>query len=912
VESLQDTLRFSFIGYRTEEIPINGRTNIDVTLESEAIIGEDIVVVGYGTQRREEITSSISSVNSDDFTDASATDAADLIRGKIPGLIVSNTSGDPRSGTEISLRGTTTLEASSDPLVLVDGVPGNLNTVAPENIKSIDVLKDGSAAAIYGSRGSNGVILITTDKYSGQDGTSISYDGYVNYQTIARKPDPLNADEYRQHLGEGSGMNDYGYSTDWMDEVLRNPVSHTHNLNISGGDTRTNYSASLNYLNNQGIFLRTESEEVVGRVNVSHSMFEGDLVADVNMISKLGDSFSGFDNETWLHTISRNPTDRIRNDEGNWQERVRSFYSNPLGLIHETDGREKERDLRIYGTVTWSPIQNLSLKVLGSSSNISQLNGYSESHNHVSTAKTGLNGYASRSSSLRTDQLLEFTGNYQQSIDQHNFSVLGGYSYQEVVNEGFSGNNQDFPNDIYSYYDLEMGDGINIGRAGLSGYFEDYKLIGIFSRMNYDWDNRLILMGSVRYEGNSKFGSDHKWGIFPALSLGWRISEESFLEDIDFISDLKVRAGFGVTGIAPTAPYQSLTSYQYSDRVFINGNFEQTLVPARNANPDLRWERKEEINIGLDFSLINNRLSGSLDLYQRDTKDMLWNYDVPVPPYLYDSILANVGQIRNEGIEASILYEFIQQQDINWTASMNYSTNKNKLVTLSNETFETTNDYFDAGDTGSPIQLPTHRVQIGGPIGNFYGYESVDIDENGEWIVLDENGDRVLISQTNEGDRRYIGNGIPDHYLSLNNQFRYENFDLNINIRGAFGHQILNKQRLFYENPSADEGNFLNSAFDPVYGKQVLDYDLSYTSFYIEDGDYIKIDDVTLGYTFDVSTLNLISNARLYVSGRNLFTFTGYSGIDPEVSSSGIDPGIDPRAKYPTTRTFTLGVNLAF
>jgi TonB-linked SusC/RagA family outer membrane protein len=455
----------------------------------------------------------------------------------------------------------------------------------------------------------------------------------------------------------------------------------------------------------------------------------------------------------------------------------------------------------------------------------------------------------------------------------------------------------------------------------MGSYKQSEKLIGFFSRLNYTYDNKYILMASVRYEGNSKFGKDYKWGTFPAISAGWRISEEAFMDDVDFVTDFKIRGGFGVTGIAPSGPYQSLPSLNYGARVFNNGEWVQTISPARNANPNLRWERKEEINLGLDFALFNDRLSGNLDVYRRDTKDMLWDYDVPVPPNVFGEITANVGQMRNEGIEVGLEYQVAQGSDFSYITSVTGSTNRNKLVSLSNELYETSNDFFDTGGTGPPIQLNTHRVRIGGPIGNFFGFKSVDVSDDGRWLIErrieDEDGnvvgtEEILQTEANLDDRQVLGNGIPDYYAGWSHSVRYKNLDLNVTMRGAFGHQILNFQRMYYENPTLTPENVLKSAFEPVFGKRRLNTGLAYVSYYVEDGDYWKLDNATLGYTFNVADLRFLQNARIYVSGSNLLTITGYKGIDPEVDTGGLSPGNDSRDKFPTTRTFTLGVNLTF
>jgi TonB-linked SusC/RagA family outer membrane protein len=529
-----------------------------------------------------------------------------------------------------------------------------------------------------------------------------------------------------------------------------------------------------------------------------------------------------------------------------------------------------------------------------------------------------MQGTASRSTDASIDHILELTGTFNNEFGRSHVTLLGGYSYQDFEDEGFGANNTNFPTDLFGYNSLGSGSWLTEGKAGMNSGKYGHKLIGFFSRFNYDWDNRYLLMASLRYEGDSRFGANHKWGYFPAISAGWQIGNESFMKNVTWIDQLKLRAGYGVTGIAPRDPYQSLTSYAYGSKFLYNGEWVQGLSPSRNPNPDLKWERKGEVDIGADFAMFDSRLSGSLDVYRRETKDMLYNYDVPVPPYLYGSILANVGEMRNEGLEASLSYDVIRRPDLHWTTSANWSTNRNKLVKLSNAAYRT-DDSFYPGYTGEPVQLSTHRVDVGGPIGNFFGYESVDIDDNGVWVVLDSVGNRISIADAKEKDKRVIGNGLPKLYVAWNNSVRYKSFDLNVNMRGAFGFQILNFQRMFYENPSVTQYNMLRSALDKVYGKHILAYPLSYVSYYVEDGDYWKVDNITLGYTLSPQLLgpvsNVVTGARIYLSGSNLFTLTGYKGMDPEVSVFGLDglsPGNDQRDTYPTTRMFTAGVSLTF
>jgi len=926
------TIQTSIIGYADQELSVTvtagSPTVLDIQLQTGAVALSEIVVVGYGTQRREQVTGAVASVSSAQFNKGPARDAAALVAGKIPGLVVTTPSGDPRRGSQIRLRGTTTIQGPTNPLILVDGVPGDLETVPAEDIEAISVLKDGSAAAVYGSRASNGVILITTKQHAGGNPT-LRYDGYVSQSTIYKSPDFLTSADYQRLVAEGfqtpsgESFTDLGFATDWQSVMLREPVSHRHNLTLTGGATNTNYTASLNYEDTQGIFNRSDNQEVTARANIRHSMFDGRLEAEANFLSRTEKNFNGpnFD-YVWRQALIRNPTDRVRDEAGNWQEREGYFYVNPAVLVDEQNGEEEERTQRLHGSLTLRPIDRLRFSVLGGTTRLNELSGWATTFQHSNNTILNNGGAASRSTGSEVDRVLEITGTFADQVGDHNVTLLGGYGYQDFLDEGFSASNTRFPTDLFGWNALESGTGLVDGEpgTGINSGKSDYKLIGFFGRLNYDWKNRYLLMGSVRYEGNSRFGTDHKWGLFPAISAGWRISEESFMDGVGFIDDLRLRVGYGVTGIAPNNSYLSLTSYSYGARILYNGEWVQGLGPARSPNPDLRWEEKQEINVGLNFSMLGSRLNGTFDVYRRETKDMLYNYSVPVPPFLTSNFLANVGTMRNNGIEAELSYDVINRPGLRWTTSANWSRNTNELVTLSDEAFQE-DECFTTGGTGEPIQQSTHQVCIRQPIGNFYGYKSVDIADDGSWIVENKDGEPISIRDVTAEDRQVLGNGLPKHYFAWNNYAQVGNFDLNVNMRGAADFQILNYMRMYYENPTIIQYNMLRSALDPVYGKRPVNYDLAYVSYYIEDGDYIKLDNVTLGYTFGPGSLgrlsNVLSNARIYVAGRNLLSITGYKGMDPEVPLTGpgnsiLTPGQEHRDTYPTTRMFTMGLTFTF
>lgn len=901
----------SYVGYVTLSLPVKGTNSLSVKLNKDINSLDEVVVVGYGTQKKGDLTSAVASVKQESFVKGFVRDAAQLIQGKVAGLSVSTSSGSPTAGTQIQLRGITTLNASTAPLVLIDGVPGNLNSVSPEDIESIDVLKDGSAAAIYGTRGTNGVILITTRKIQGGGKSVVEYNTYASIQTIARRPRFLNAEEFRQFSKDGYPFIDYGLNTDWFKEISRpTPFSQTHNLTFQGGNRQTSYTANINYRNWEGMFLKSVNRQLTLRADVNHSMLEGKVKVNLNVISRQRNDDGGFNSYVYRQSVIRNPTDSVYDYQGNWKERNIYFYDNPLGYIMETLARNESQETRLSASVTANIARGLNAKLLVANVKSESLSGFSETKKHVSTTKNGRNGNASRSTSASEDNLLEFTLDYTKSFGKHRLVALAGYSYQDAQDEDFSVSNWDFPTDEYSYNRLQAGNALGRGEASMSSFQSSSKLIGFFGRINYNFSDKYLLSASVRREGSSKFGANHKWGTFPAISAAWRVKNESFLRDVKFIHDLKVRAGFGVTGIAPGSSYLSQTSLNYGTRFLDNGVWIQSLSPVRNPNPDLRWEKKEEVNFGIDLSILKGRLSTTIDIYKRTTRDMLYNYSVPVPPYLFNSILANVGVMENKGVEVLINYNAIQKKDFSWETSVNFSTNSNKLVSLSNNQFRTTANFFTAGGTGEPVQDYTHRVDIGGPIGNFHGYRSVDIDANGLWIIEGADGKPKPYSQARQEDKKILGNGLPKYYAGWNNTVRYKNWDLSVLMRGAFGFQILNFQRMFYENSQPQilgNYNVLLSAFDKVYGKTRLTNSQAYVSYYVENGDYWKIDNITLGYNVNLKSNKYVKSLRIYASGLNMFTITGYKGIDPEVNRSGLAPGNDERDKYPTTRTFTLG-----
>lgn len=919
----KDILEVSYIGFITQTVTVGSKTALSLVLREDVVGMEEVVVIGYGTIKTADVTSAVVSVKPENFTQGSVRDVGQLIQGKVAGLIINTTSGNPSDNSSIRLRGNTTLNGTStSPLILIDGIPGDLNTVSPEDIESVDVLKDGSAAAIYGTRGTNGVIIITTKRADGDIRSRVDYSGYISTQKIRKKTEMLNADDYHRLISEGviGKSHDYGGNTDWFEEVSRTPLIHNHDLTIRGGSQKTNYLVSINYNNSEGIFKKSFRERFSVRGDMNHSMFGGKLLLNLGIVSR-NDKSSSFNGDIFKHINQSHPTVPVKNADGEWYEVTIQGVENPVSRIMEQDNERHSQYTRINGRITLKPIEGLNLQALVSYSKYNMQGGSYETSRHISTIRDGRNGVANLNADQNIDRLVNLTAEYKKSFKDHIFTLLAGYSYEDSDRRNQSMNNSDFATDIFGQFNIGLGEAGKKGTTfwGMSSGRDRTNLIGLFGRLNYNYKNRYLLMASVRREGASQlFGTKDPWGTFPAVSVGWRLKEEPFLKDASFINDLKLRAGYGVTGTQPNSSFLGVATLKYSGATFTNGQWIQTLVPGRNPNPNLRWEEKHETNVGIDFAFLRGRLSGSVDYYVRKIDGLLYDYTVPVPPNLVNTTRANVGEMKNEGIEILLRAIPVKTKDFEWNTDMTFSTNKNKLVTLSNDLYKPQNSYITSGDAQIPIYGPTHRLDVGGAIGNFWGYKVIDIDSDGKWIYESpETGKAVAYDDFAKVDenKMIIGNGLPKFYLSWNNSIRYKNFDFAVTMRGAFGYEILNFERMYYENTKTHQlYNRLKTAYDPIFGKAVLnnDLDLEYNSYYIEKGVHWKIDNITLGYTFNTKNWKYIDRLRIYASTLNTFVFTKYKGTDPEVSSTGLAPGNDLPNKYPTVRTFTFGLNISF
>ena len=684
-----DVLVVSYVGYVKQEITVGAERNLSIVLKEDSQILDEIVVVGYGTQRKEELTSAVTSVKSDKFVQASSVDAASLIRGKVAGLTVVQADGNPLSTSQIMLRGVTTLKSSSTPLVIIDGVEGKINDVSPNDIEQIDVLKDGSAAAIYGTRGTNGVIIITTKRAQGESLT-IDINSYISTQTISRQLDILTADEYAELAKQGStGALDFGSRTDWVKEISQTPFNKTFSINLKGSSKNTSYIASLDYTSNEGIIKKSMVDVLYPRINVVHRMWDNLLKIEAQISGyqrSYGFPYSDWYENPYYNALHYNPTHSIKNEDGTWNDNGSApTRLNPVALLEESKGDNKDTNIKMYGKATLNPIEGLNINWLLSREIDNFFGATYETQRHKSTTMYNLNGNATQTSSRTQNDMMEVTAHYANKFNNHTIDGLVGYSWNDYNYRYSSMNNYDFPSDDYTYNNMGMGTALKDGKASMSSSQNSSRLIGWFARLNYNYANKYFLSASIRHEGSSKFGANHKWGNFPAVSVGWNIAKENFMKNVNFIDNLKLRTGYGITGTIPRDSYMSLTRLDLGGYAYYKGQWITQLKASGNANPDLRWEKKKEFNLGLDYGLFNDRIFGSIDYYNRTTDDLIWDYQVPVPPYYSNNITANAGSIRNSGLEVSISAIPIQTNDFIWNTNLNFSTNKSKLISLSND-----------------------------------------------------------------------------------------------------------------------------------------------------------------------------------------------------------------------------------
>ncbi len=915
-------LKLSYIGFTSKTIKASGNSQIVLDEDNTAL--NEVVVVGYGTMRRKDVTSSITTVKAEDLNQGVFTDPGQMLQGKVPGLVVSSTA-DPNGSPTITLRGASTLRTGAmSPYYVVDGIPGvDISIVSPEDIESIDVLRDATATAIYGSKAANGVIIITTKK-GAEEKTNVSYNGYVAFDNILKKYDVCTADDLRQYAKDNNiTLKDGGANMDWQDEVLRTGISHNHNVNISGGNGSTNYMISADLRKREGVIKMTGFDRFNVRSLVSTKTLKDHLTVSLGANMMYGKHFgvpSGNEGASVLDAMNYySPTNAIKNADGTWTVGSGSKNYNPLALMEENKSETVWKRNQFVGKTALELWKGFVWSVNYSWSNYQSTYSAYNTRNSQLEGIGNKNGQATRNTYFGREQTFETYLNYNFTAGKNKVDLMAGYSWEEKKNnDGFGLSVEGYYNDDLGWYNMSYAQTIlGVQNSVQSGYLEKVRNISFYGRVNYSFDSRYMLQATIRRDGSSVFGKNNRWGTFPSVSAAWNITEEKFMQNQHIFDNLKLRAGYGISGNAMGFDvYSSYNTYGASGTFVYDGKTYRTYGATKNANPDLKWESTGMLNIGLDFAFLKGRLNGTVEVYHKKTKDLIWSYPVSTTQYIYGMMDANVGEMTNKGIEFTLNAVPVRTKNFMWSTTLNLSHNKNTVDKMQNETFHTTN--LTQGDpmvAGVSADGWTQRIMEGEPIGTFYTYQYAGIvNGRSEYYVLDENGNRTGETTNNPSlkDRSITGCAQPKLNAGWNNTLTYKNWSLNVFITGVFGNDVYNSARAHYTAAQmfSDGKNvlkeFLSNPVGDASGSLPSDR-------YIEKGSYVRLQTLSLSYTFRNCFNDWIQDLTLYGTANNLFTITGYKGLDPEVNMGGIDPGIDYRwSRYPHTRTFMVGVKINF
>lgn len=922
--SVPDTVKalsFSFVGYTTMVVEITGAV-LNIRLAPGQQLTE-VVVVGYGTQKTREVTSAVTSVKSEDFNRGNISDPIQLIQGKVAGLSIAKPGNDPNQDFTIRLRGLSTFGSNTEPLIVIDGIPGaNMKSIDPADIVSIDVLKDASAAAIYGTRGASGVILITTKKgeYSPDGkGFNVEFGTSLTYESLARKVSVLSADQYLDLNDYDSNYN-FGNKTDWFDEITDPSLSQAYNLAINGADKNSNYRVAVNYRNVDGVVMGTGFNQLNGRLNFTQKALNNKLVFDINLSSTIRNEQYA-PSEALQYAVRFNPTAPVHDTSdfsqewGGYFQRTAFYFYNPKAIIEQSTLDGKKYNIQGGMKATYEIIKGLKVSAFYTLIKNNDLYGtYWSKYAWWNPYDPGShNGFAKMETKDYFNDVLELTGSYEKTINKFSFTLLGGYSYQEAVSESFWAYGEGFITDDFSYNNLGSASGNISNSQAMDSYKEKQILIGFYGRATGNYDNKLFLTMNFRRDGSNMFGENKKWGNFPGFSAGVDIAK---FVSIPYVDRLKIRGGYGVTGNLPSGPYRSQLLYNASsDNFFYEGGYIQSYTPVRNDNPDLQWETKQDIGVGLDFALMDYRISGSIDYYKSISSDLMLEYDVPVPPNTAPRMWMNVGELENSGFEFAISYQTLPSRAFLWTTDLNFAKFfETKLVKISNPiTGSGSTLYF--GELGDPylIGRTSILVEEGSPIGQIIAPIYMYTDTSGTMYFKDIDGDSTFNAQK---DFQVVGNGLPDFQLGWGNTFSYKGFSLNFFLRAVVGHSLVNVNNAKFGVPVVLG---IQSGMEQILDFQDANNGPEYSNVHVEKANFLRLDNWSFGYNFKIRENDYLQSLKLYLSGQNLFTITNYSGVDPEVryvdskdNDNPMAPGIDRQNTYFSTRTFTLGVTVVF
>jgi TonB-dependent starch-binding outer membrane protein SusC len=955
VSPTEGTLVFSFIGMKNIEVPVGGRTTIDVVMETDVAQLDEVVVVGYGTQKKTDVTGSVASVSSKEIKSTPITGLAQAMQGRAAGVQVSQVSSAPGGGVSVRIRGGNSLRGNNEPLYVIDGFPilaENGPTINPNDIESIDILKDASATAIYGSRGANGVVIITTKR--GKAGkTNLSFESYYGVQTVRKKLDLLDATQLAELINEGIANTNadnigkpgfpkapaftaeqiaaLGKGTNWQDEIFRSAPQQNYQLSVSGGDDKNQFMISGNYFKQDGIVLNSNYERGSIRLNLDRKLSKRFKFSNSLNFTRTSGNAVNTDNDGGANAgvvygaLNFSPTVPVFADDGSYtiDNRLGAIkISNPVALAELTTNKSTTN--RFLGNISgdWDIIEGLTLRVLLGANILNTKNA--QYVPRTVYAGAGAGGTSAITSTESTNWLNENTLTYQKSFnDVHKITALLGYTVQHFYSEDYRASAQNFPNDIVDYNNLGYAQQVNPSSSGSN----EWGLRSYIARVNYDYDERYLVTLTTRVDGSSRFGAGNKNAVFPSGSVAWRISKENFMSEVRPVSDLKIRVGVGVTGNQEIPTFSSLAALGTANYNFGN-NLSVGYAPTRIANPDLKWEPTAQTNIGIDVGLFTNRIVITADYYNKKTSDLL--YDVPLPTSTgYSTSLQNVGQIGNHGFEFSLSTVNIDRA-FKWNTNFNISTNRNEILDLGAVTGD-----VPSGQASGHLQLSNSGIlRVGEPLGVFYGLETDGIFQNqaeidasaqktakpGDRRYKDNNPDGVI----NAADRVILGYAQPKFSFGFTNNFSYKGFDLTVFFQGVQGNSIFNINKYELESMTgvSNQSTAVLDRWTPTNPSNTIPRATStgapyqVTDHQIEDGSYIRLKNIQLAYNFSGPVLEKlkIASARLYVSGQNIFTITDYSGFDPEVSRFGADAfsfGTD-YGSYPVAKMYLVGCVLTF
>jgi TonB-linked SusC/RagA family outer membrane protein len=915
-------LRFSSVGYIPKEVKVGVSTTLNVSLLPDAKLLKDVVVIGYGTSSKRDVTGAITSVKAEEFNPGVLTTPAELLQGKVAGLNITS-SGDPNKQPATILRGPSTLRegAAQQPFYVIDGVPGAaIELLAPADIESIDVLKDASSTAIYGSRAANGVIIVTTRKSkTGQ--TRLNYSAYGATEKVSNSIKVLTGDELRKYLTDNGviplakPLDDDGSNTNWQKLAQRTSYSQSHNLSYGGAGNNSDYGASVNYFKNNGILKNTSLERTIFKGYINQRYFNDRLKLGLTLTNSATKNNDIVQSQVLSGILFYLPTVSPFNPDGTYKEnfaRTGSGTLNPLSLIDNNFIKTDNNKTLINGVAQVDILKGLKFTLSGSTQK--DQNNINTYFNSKSGLAVGSGGVANRSAYTNTFNVVEGYLNYDREFGLHSIKLLGGYSYQQDrTNDGFGVQTQGFSNDNLTYNNLFLSNPTSLAQMAFNqNYISTLRLISYYGRVQYQYNDKYLLQASLREDGSSAFGLNERHGYFPAVSAGWRIIGENFMQSIPVITDLKLRAGYGVSG--NSLGFDAFTAQLIygippgGGKFLSNGVITNPIGPVRNPNPDLKWESTATTNIGLDFGFLGNRITGSVDYYVKKTSDLITSYQVSTTQYFVPSLTANVGKIKNSGVEVVLSAIPVKSNSFTWRTSLNFSHNKNVVESLSNDKFVAVNlQTAQLGGKGQSF-LSSQIIQPGYPIGTFNLWHYLGKDANGVSTYQKADG-TTTASQPLSTDQRINGNAQPKLVYGFSNSFFYKNFDLNFLVRGVYGNKILNATLAGLNNPADSKFQniprfTLGESFKDINAYLISDR-------YLESGSYLRLDNATFGYTMRPK-VKAIKSIRLYLSGNNIFVITNYRGIDPEINIGGLIPGIDNRDFYPKTRTFSFGVNASF